>query len=362
MSNYYNSGYGNAGGSRNSYYGGGCSQTTNYATDQQAQVADNEWKQQQSQQQASAQTTKQEQLPSFCIYPSTVGEFAAMAANSVATGGYNSNPSTVGAFTAMAENSIGGDNPTAVFHQLIKPQAQTFLKTSTARMVPGLESVMTTLRRYFQVDNRYVKRKLQRIFFPFRCKSWQRVKLCDAPSQGRGMSDVAYAMPHSDENAPDLYIPIMSLITYVLLCALVYGNAGQFNPEVLSAVASLCCMTQLVEVLVIRFGYSMMMQAPVAFLDLFSYTGYKYFGLSSNMLAAILATYFGLGKKTYYIFFLYTASAASFFMWKTLMANNIPVNNIPVATTVPKREIMVLGFALSQCLTMYIVSKTKFLS
>eukprot|EP00546_Thalassionema_frauenfeldii_P015124 CAMPEP_0178916362 /NCGR_PEP_ID=MMETSP0786-20121207/12587_1 /TAXON_ID=186022 /ORGANISM="Thalassionema frauenfeldii, Strain CCMP 1798" /LENGTH=368 /DNA_ID=CAMNT_0020589669 /DNA_START=85 /DNA_END=1191 /DNA_ORIENTATION=- len=368
MSNYYNSGYGNppsgsdgsAGTSSNSYYGGGYSQPTTYATDQQSQqsgqqpasqqteqqqpaygqpsYADpNQWKQQSQQQapaQAPPQATTQQQQPSFWSNPSAVGAVAAMAANSMAT---------------------GGNNPNAMF-DLIQPHAQTFLKSGAARMVPGLETFMTTLRRYFQVDNRYVKTKLQRIFFPFLCKSWQRVKF-DAPSQGGGMSDVAYALPHSDENAPDLYIPAMSLITYVLLCALVYGNAGQFNPEVLPAVASLCFMTQIVEVLLIRFGYYMM-QAPVAFLDLFSYTGYKYFGLCINMLAAILTNHFGLGKETYYVFFLYTASAASFFMLKT-MANNIP---LVVAATGPKREIMVVVFALSQCLTMYIMSKTKFLS
>lgn len=168
---------------------------------------------------------------------------------------------------------------------------------------------------------------------------------------------ISYALPHSDENAPDLYIPMMSFVTYVLLCAMLYGGAGKFSPEVLPEVATWCLGFQILEVLGIRFGYYMM-QAPVAFLDLFSYTGYKYLGLCINMVAGIALDRFGIGKEAYYVFFLYTASAASFFMLKT-MANNIP---LVTSATGPKREIMVTGFAASQFATMYFVSKTKFLS
>jgi hypothetical protein len=171
------------------------------------------------------------------------------------------------------------------------------------------------------------------------------------------MNNVSYALPLVDENAPDLYIPMMSFITYVLLCAMVYGNAGQFSPEVLPQVATWCFVTQILEVLGIRFGFYMM-QAPVALLDLLSYTGYKYLGLCVNMLAGMALDRFGMGKEAYYAFFLYTASAASFFMLKT-MANNI---SMVTSATGPKRELMVVGFAASQFATMYFVSKTKFLS
>jgi hypothetical protein len=75
----------------------------------------------------------------------------------------------------------------------------------------------------------------------------------------------------------------MSLVTYVLLCALGYGTAGKFDTEVIPDVTTKCMVTQILEVLIIRFGLYMM-QAPVPFLDLFSYTGYKYLGLCINML------------------------------------------------------------------------------
>ena len=148
----------------------------------------------------------------------------------------------------------------------------------------------------------------------------------------------------------------MSLITYVLLCALCYGNAGQFNPEVLPDVTMKCIVCQILEVLAIRFGFYMM-QAPVAFLDLFSYTGYKYVGLCVNMLVGLALGQLNYGHRGYYVTFLWTASAASYFMLKT-MANNIP---LVVAATGPKREVMVVAFAASQFATMWFVSQTKFL-
>jgi hypothetical protein len=41
--------------------------------------------------------------------------------------------------------------------------------------IPGLDGVMQTLRTYFAVDNRYVKRKMQKVLFPFVSKQWKRL-------------------------------------------------------------------------------------------------------------------------------------------------------------------------------------------
>jgi hypothetical protein len=96
-------------------------------------------------------------------------------------------------------------------------------------------------------------------------------------------------------------------------------------------------------------------------LDLFCYTGYKYLGLCVNMLVSLLLGHVlgwgGGAKKYYYVSFVYTATAASFFMLKT-MANNIPT---VTASTGPKREIMVLAFAASQFASMWWLSQTKYL-
>lgn len=174
--------------------------------------------------------------------------------------------------------------------------------------------------------------------------------------QVEGSEMVNYALPHSDENAPDLYLPLMSLITYCLLSAFLYGTAGQFNPEVIADVITKCFATQVAEVLIIR-GCLYTMQASIPFLDIFSYTGYKYLGLTISILCGIIFKRLDWGRSSFYGAFLWTASAAAWFMLKT-MANNIPTET---ASTGPKRDVVVLAFAASQIATMWFVSQTKYL-
>jgi hypothetical protein len=249
-----------------------------------------------------------------------------------------------------------GGNSNAML-DLASSAGKSFFQSSSARMIPGLELLMQTLRTYFAVDNAYVKTKMLKILIPFRSKHWKRQQ--SDPSTSYNSNDLTamdFCLPLVDENAPDLYLPIMSLITYVLLCALCYGNAGQFSPEVLPDVTSKCIFTQLLEVLCIRFGFYMM-QASVKMLDLWSFTGYKYLGLCCNMLVGVCLSALHLGHRGYYLTFTYTACACSYFMLKT-MANNIP---LVTAATGPKREVMVVAFAASQFATMWFVSQTKFL-
>jgi len=222
-----------------------------------------------------------------------------------------------------------------------------------AKGIPFLEKTLVGLRPYFAVDNYYVKRKMAKVLFPFVYKDWTRKDTLQQNPDG----SVAYAEPIQDENAPDLYIPSMSLLTYVLLCALCYGNAGNFDPEVLPDVASKCVVTQILEVIAIRIGFYLM-EAPVPLLDLISYTGYKYLGLSVNMLVGLTMGHFlKYGHRSYYFTYLWTATAVSFFILK-VMANCIPRRTSAVG---PKRQFMVLGFAVSQFATCWFVSQTKFL-
>ena len=66
---------------------------------------------------------------------------------------------------------------------------------------------------YFFVDNAYVMRKLQILIFPWKVSAgWKR----SATSGGNGQS---FLPPVHDSNAPDLYIPVMSLITFAVVTA-----------------------------------------------------------------------------------------------------------------------------------------------
>lgn len=266
------------------------------------------------------------------------------------------NPAVASSIAAAAMSG-GANNPDAMFN-LAQQAGNTFLDQGTARMIPGLERIMRELRVYFAVDNSYVKTKMLRVLFSFFFKRWKRMEEYNSDTQGTGQK---YALPTSDDNALDLYIPSMSLVTYVLLCALCYGTAGEFEAEVMPDVMTKCIIILILEVLAFRLGFYLM-QAPTSFMDLFAVTGYKFLGLTVNMLVGLFLGLAlntgGMGHKGYYATFLWTASAASYFMLKFL-ANNIP--NV-TASTGPKRDVMVLAFAGSQFASMWFLGQTKVLN
>lgn len=253
------------------------------------------------------------------------------------------------AATATAAQVLMSDNKEDAIKKIIT--------NVPGRMTPGIGRIVDTLKVYFAVDNNYVKKKMQRILFPFIFKGWKRTELDPVvhqlnPDGSYNPSVVQYALPVADVNAPDLYIPAMSLLTYVLLSAVLYGSSGEFTPEVIPDVCTKCFATQILEVLIIRVGfYSMQVTTPL--LDLLAYTGYKYLGLCVNMLVGL----FGFGRTGYYVGFVWTATCVSFVMLK-VMSNCIPKHT---ATAGPKREMMVLAFAASQFATMWFVSQTKYL-
>ncbi|KAF9590598.1 hypothetical protein IFM89_035916, partial [Coptis chinensis] len=81
---------------------------------------------------------------------------------------------------------------------------------------------------YFQVNGQYVRNKLKVILFPFLHRGhWTRIT---EPVGGR----LSYKPPAFDINALDLYIPLMSFGTYVVLAGFTLGLIRKFSPEALS--------------------------------------------------------------------------------------------------------------------------------
>jgi protein transport protein YIF1 len=109
--------------------------------------------------------------------------------------------------------------------------------------------------------------------------------------------------PAQDENAPDLYIPLMAFITYVLLTGYVKGTNNSFTPEVLVQVraaartgmptdrhspadaggglqvTSTCLVTQVLEIVAVRLCLYLL-QAPANLLDLLAFTGWVRGGMA----------------------------------------------------------------------------------
>ncbi|CAN0500713.1 unnamed protein product, partial [Ectocarpus sp. 12 AP-2014] len=114
--------------------------------------------------------------------------------------------------------------------------ASNFLKSNVAQYQPRVSGYWNTLKVYFTVDNRYVLKKLKVLLLSVLKKDWFRL-----PSEDEVKDDgrPKFERPVADVNAPDLYVPLMSFITFVLLTGYAKGSAaalsdgaGTFSPEV----------------------------------------------------------------------------------------------------------------------------------
>ncbi|KAI8827486.1 hypothetical protein BJ741DRAFT_540560 [Chytriomyces cf. hyalinus JEL632] len=146
------------------------------------------------------------------------------------------------------------------------------------------------LKYYFNVSNSYVLNKLRVLLFSFRQKSWTRLVV---RSEHSGQME-GFKPPREDLNAPDLYIPIMSFVTYVLMVGIILNVRKKFEPEVLGMTSSTALVIIAFEVLVFKLCcYLLNVLSDVLFLDLIAYCGYKFvpvlFALVLNLLFPIPA-------------------------------------------------------------------------
>ena len=131
-----------------------------------------------------------------------------------------------------------------------------------------------------------------------------------------------YLPPRDDLNSPDMYIPIMALITYILLYTISAGIKGSFNPEDLgstagSALGLIGCEIGLLYVAMYFLGIKNSSQL----LDLVAYSGYKFVGvIVTKLLAEIFTRGGGTGTTVGWVVFTYTYFANAFFLVSAIFA------------------------------------------
>lgn len=125
--------------------------------------------------------------------------------------------------------------------------------------------IVNRLKVLFAVNHKYVLRKLKLIIFPFTNKDWS-VPL-----------EVDYIKPNSCLNAPDLYLPVMAFVTYLIILSFQLGYKEKFSPEYLSVICSSLLAFDIIEYL---FGsivfYLSGLTTGIVNLNLFAIFGYKY--------------------------------------------------------------------------------------
>ncbi|XP_051697455.1 protein YIF1A isoform X2 [Oryctolagus cuniculus] len=129
------------------------------------------------------------------------------------SGGYPSQPggyAASGADVAFSVNHLLGDpmaNVAMAYGSSIASQGKDMVHKELHRFVS-----MNKLKYFFAVDTAYVAKKLGLLVFPYTHQNWELRYSRDVPLP-----------PRQDLNAPDLYIPAMAFVTYVLLAGMALG-------------------------------------------------------------------------------------------------------------------------------------------
>ncbi|PIK41775.1 hypothetical protein BSL78_21361 [Apostichopus japonicus] len=168
---------------------------------------------------------------------------------------------------------------------------------------------VSKLKYYFAVDTAYVGKKLAILLFPFGHTEWSIKYNQDEP-----------VAPRFEVNAPDLYIPVMAFVTYILLAGVCLGKQDRFTPEVLGMQASSALVWLIIEVLAILLTtYITNIHTALRKLDLIAFCGYKYVGDDSLL------------TRQYFVFIwwlppccLYTSVSIVFFLVRNLKLLILP--------------------------------------
>lgn len=111
-----------------------------------------------------------------------------------------------------------------------------------------------------------------------------------------------------------MYIPVMSFVSYILLCALLHGVAGSFHPELLGYTASSALGAVILEIAGIKLGCYLLSIGGSQLLDLVAYSGYKFVGVAASVLCTALV---GRGAVSWAVF-VYVYAANAFFLLRSL--------------------------------------------
>jgi len=188
---------------------------------------------------------------------------------------------------------------------------QQYMQRNFGTFIPGLG----VLKHHFNVSNSYVIQKLKIVTFPWRHRPWTR----KMHRSEQGASE--WGPPRDDINSPDLYIPTMAFVTYILLAALQTGLQERFHPEIFGVTASKALAVVIIDYVFVKLGcYFLNIQGTSQSFDLVAYGGYKFVGVIITIIAGLL----GFGRMVYTSVFFYTFAANGFFLLRSLRSVVLP--------------------------------------
>ncbi|XP_078435935.1 uncharacterized protein LOC144706777 [Wolffia australiana] len=183
-----------------------------------------------------------------------------------------------------------------------------FLGSSSEFMQSNISRYFSNPQYYFQVNDQYVRNKLKVVLLPFLHRGhWTRIS---EPVAGR----LSYKPPIYDINAPDLYIPLMSFGTYVVLAGFMLGLLGRFSPgalrwQFMKGLIMWAVQLALLRGVVWSTGGG---GGETPLLDSASYGGYAFAGISIGLLGRIVWSH------SYYVVMPWMALCMGIFLVKTM--------------------------------------------
>ena len=158
------------------------------------------------------------------------------------------------------------------------------------------------LKPYFDVDNKYVLYKFRYLFIPF-----LKEKQINSSEEIQNKYNIEYF---------DLYLPLMSFITYVLVVSFISAikNPEVFNPQTLGKILSKDFSLYIMNAMAIKLLMFIFLKNSLSFMDICSLVGYKFI----HMIIFKILSNFIESKTINYIIFFILAAQISFFLKKCL--------------------------------------------
>lgn len=252
--------------------------------------------------------------------------------------------------TAAGANQFGNQfqspmptfDPNVINNQFVAAGAQMFQNSVNAYsqdlMNKGRSWFDSSLKYYFAVDTGYVLKKLLLLFFPFAQKDWL--------PKYTSNEQVA---PRDDVNVPDLYIPAMAFVTYILAAGSIFGLKNAFSPEKLGMQASYALFWLLLEVaMCMMILYLMNIRNTLGFFHLISYCSYKF------VFMIVMVSSYVLFESSYYWLLIYSSISLGYFLIRSLNTTiQTNPNAIAAHGTTKVGLYLILGLAFVQPFIMY---------
>merc|ERR1719412_2862806 len=207
-------------------------------------------------------------------------------------------------FASVAGSMFGGGAEQLMANPVVTGMATQYLGQGQEEIKKNIDKYISIgqLKYYFAVDTNYVGRKLGILLFPFAQKDWSLKYNQDEPVQ-----------PKYDVNAPDLYIPCMGYMSYILIVGYILGLKNTFSPDNLASTASSSLVWLILEIGLIYLTLTVMsINTSLVKWDILAFSCYKYVGVIAVL---FIGAYSSL---TYYLTLAYVSSALFFFLLRTL--------------------------------------------